>query len=143
MGLFGGKKKDTNVSSAPGAHYVQANENVDNLPVATPIEATVVAASPYASSPPKGQSVTTTKVYPPGAKQPATNSTQLLQPQTQTFVTTIPAPANYNRNNGNANATQELMPSHFRRAPVKMNCCPSCQQATRTRVRTWPNIFTW
>jgi hypothetical protein len=86
-----------------------------------------------------GQSVTTTTVYPPGGKQPyATNTGQ--HPQSQTFVTTIPLGGTRGAYN---DGMQELAPMHLRRAPIKMRSCPSCQQATRTRIRTWPNIFTW
>lgn len=135
MGLFGGKKKEQNVSSEPGAHYVQAQDIGDeNLPVAIPVQATVVGSA-EARGPPK--SITKTTVYPPDSKQPYVTNTNASLPQTETFVTTIPAPGAAQGN------TTELLPGNFRRAPVRMERCPSCSQSSRTKVRTFPHIATW
>mmetsp|Transcript_5899 Transcript_5899/g.8519 ORF Transcript_5899/g.8519 Transcript_5899/m.8519 type:complete len:108 (+) Transcript_5899:321-644(+) len=40
-------------------------------------------------------------------------------------------------------AVHEYMGAGFRRAPARMQSCTACGVASRTRIRTWPNIFTW
>ena len=153
MGFFGSKKESTNgtavapAATAPGAHYEYRNmptttptaDNHHSLPVATPIEAFVVSAAP----PPKKTSVTTTTVYAPdGSIQKQPHITTAF-PQSQTFITHIPAPNNNNHHNNNNNVQEMLLPG-FRRAPARLQSCPSCrQQGTRTRTRTHPTIMTW
>ena len=136
-------------SQTPGAHYV-GGINEDNLPVAIPIEATVVSAPLAASAPPIEASYTTTTVYAPDGsiKQPYAASTQMVSqtPLKQTFVTTIPPPPN-NYNNATSRAYHSGNDMHqpgFRRAPARMPLCPSCQQGmVRTQTRTHPTLVTW
>ncbi|KAI2507284.1 hypothetical protein MHU86_7120 [Fragilaria crotonensis] len=140
MGFFGGSKKGDSSSQTPGAQYVGGTYE-ENLPVAIPIEATVVSSPLAASAPPMEQSYTTTTVYPPDGsfKQPYAASTQMVpqRPLQQTFVTTIPAPQA-------PQPTYNMLQPGFRRAPTRMPVCPSCQQGmVRTQTRTHPTLGTW
>ena len=121
----------------------------ENLPVATPIEATVVPAAYAASAPPmkQDQAYTKTTVYAPdgSVKHAYSNSTAIQMgsprlPQSETFITHIPAQPN--TTSTNRNVGEMLLPG-FRRAPVRMECCPSCGQSTRTQTRTHPSLATW
>lgn len=62
---------------------------------------------------------------------------------TTTKVTHIPAPGTQQRQQQQQGDLQEIMGQGFRRAPCKMQSCTACGVSSRTRVRTWPNIFTW
>ena len=135
--LDGGNYEENSSAVYPGAEYVNANTMLPsrmeqgNLPVAQPIEATVVSAASYdynqkATAPVKGQQYTKT-----------------------TTVTHIPAPSQQQQpvmmnNQGNfRNARETYMPS-FRRSPTILGACPNCNAANiRTRIRTYPSIFTW
>eukprot|EP00547_Thalassionema_nitzschioides_P004472 CAMPEP_0194202092 /NCGR_PEP_ID=MMETSP0156-20130528/2201_1 /TAXON_ID=33649 /ORGANISM="Thalassionema nitzschioides, Strain L26-B" /LENGTH=180 /DNA_ID=CAMNT_0038927471 /DNA_START=39 /DNA_END=582 /DNA_ORIENTATION=+ len=121
MGVFGGKKKDTGVPSEPGAYQVYG-ENDENLPVAVPIEATVVRPT----APPDSK-----KGYGSASNQPLiikTTTTTTTPPISQQQQQQQPTP---------------VVAGNFRRYPVLMQACPQCQQRARTKTRTFPNIWTW
>ena len=143
----------TSQQRTPGAHYL-GGPNDANLPVATPIEASVVGSSFTASAPPMKESYTTTTVYRPDGsiqKQPYATSTQLntttmatQAPLKQTFITTIPPPVNNNNASRSYYGNNNILEPGFRRAPTRMNICPSCQQQnSRTQTRTLPTLVTW
>mmetsp|Transcript_14040 Transcript_14040/g.21650 ORF Transcript_14040/g.21650 Transcript_14040/m.21650 type:complete len:175 (-) Transcript_14040:341-865(-) len=121
MGIFGGKQKDTGVPSEPGAYQVYG-ENDENLPVAVPIEATVVRPT----APPDSK-----KGYGSASNQPLiikTTTTTTTPPISQQQQQQQPTP---------------VVAGNFRRYPVLMQACPQCQQRARTKTRTFPNIWTW
>ncbi len=66
-----------------------------------------------------------------------TNKPQLAYTTTSTTVTHIPAPAA--RTN-----THDIYTPPFYRHPVLLASCPNCKvMNARTRIRTFPSIFTW
>jgi hypothetical protein len=110
----------------PGAEYVSANATPSNmeqgkLPVAEPIEATVVSAASN-----MGQQYTKT-----------TTVTHIAAPSQQQ------QPLMMNKQGNFRDAHETYMP-FFGRSPTILGSCPNCGVAhSRTRTRTYPNIFTW
>mmetsp|Transcript_29239 Transcript_29239/g.44226 ORF Transcript_29239/g.44226 Transcript_29239/m.44226 type:complete len:172 (-) Transcript_29239:87-602(-) len=118
MGIFGKQTKDTGVPSEPGAYQIH---NGENLPVAVPIEATVVATAP----PGYGSATTTT----------TTSQQKQHKQKQQPHTTTTPQ---------QQKQPTPVVVGNFRRHPVTMEVCPFCQQrSARTKTRTYPNIWTW
>lgn len=158
--------------SAPAPNVGAGGGDVEDPPLvaeAWVVEPSAPAASPYAahggayaaSSPPRMADPPPKKTFLPSfgrSSAPPVSVHQQQQQQQQIGAVAVPGPPPDVKKSGKiAVAVPEedakrasLLGSgggpggaSFDRKPAMLDCCPNCQQQSRTKVRTYPNILTW
>uniref|UniRef100_A0A7S4J793 LITAF domain-containing protein n=1 Tax=Odontella aurita TaxID=265563 RepID=A0A7S4J793_9STRA len=149
--------------SAPAPNFGAGGGDVEDPPIVVdawvdePIATPIAQGNAYAtSSPPRMADPPPKKKFLPSLGRSSAPPATVVQQQQQIGAVAVPGPPPDAKKSKIAVAVPEadakrasLLHSDgvggasFDRKPAMLDCCPNCQQQSRTTVRTYPNVLTW